>query len=685
VAKASPVAEAANGKVVGTPTPAGSTYVEAGASQLALAMERRSVYLGKMYERLTAAAEVLDPAQNDGPMPNAVSRTWQHAVYGYSRVVPELGVAGIYVGNCMSRIQLKIGRRNPDGSVEQNVDADAPVGEGGIDPKIMALAELGLQELQSTRGGQGELLRSFGEKDFLCGEAYLVQQSTPMGNRYDCLSVNELMREGNQYKIYWGPGYSPQQLGADVKPIRIWRPDGQYGRVATSSVRSCIEILEELAILTRLVRASAISRMALSGILCISNEFDTPQNQAAADGNQSEERVPFFVDMVNTGAKAIDDPASAASWSPFLLVGPTNLIKDGVNYIKLAQDDNISIAHRDEALQRLAQGLDLPVEVILGHMSTTFANAAQINEDTFKLHIEPAAQRFTDATTVAHLWPYMADKMGVQPDTVAESGYPPEILSVAITYDATALVTKPDRAALVLDTFLKDPTQMSIRLAEVREVLGLNPDDVPDEVETSTRLDAKRLGNIKETVAAPPSDAAVGLSKAAAGGAVKPGQSEGAAAIEAGQTSGNQPAGGAPAPTSAAVTAAGERLAAMVAGAADLTLERAVEKVGAKLRSKARGPDATLVSTVENDHVAATLGAQKVQRILGRDVPAAAELRAFHQRVHTWAAESGIVGDPADKARAATQLVAQRLTERLFSTSTDGVPPAELAALLQGD
>lgn len=673
--------EAARGVLVGSDVPAGSIDVDDPRSaqwlgQIQTAMATRSKYTTEMMARLTAAAEVLDPAKNEGPMPNAVSRTWQHAVYGYSRVVPELGVATIYMGNVLSRVKLKIGRRNPDGSVEQNIDADAPVGEGGIDPKILALAEEGLQELQATRGGQGELLRSFGEKDFLCGEAYLVRQSTPMGKRYDCLSVNELLREGNSYQIYWGPGYSPEPVDADTKPIRIWRPDSQYGRVATSSARSCIEILEELAILTRLVRASAISRMALSGILAIASEFDTPQNRAAADANQSEEQVPFFVDMVNTGAKAIDDPASAAAWSPFLLVGPRDLIENGIKYIQLAKDDNNSIAHRDEALQRLAQGLDLPVEVIMGHQSTTFANAAQVNDDTFKLHVEPAAARFTDACTIAHLWPYMADKLGIQPDAVEAAGYPDEILTVAITYDATDLVSKPDRAVLMTDLFRNDKTQMAVALAEIREVMGLDPEGGPDEVETSTRIDAVRLSNIKETVAASPADAAVPLSKAGAGGAVKAGESEGAQTIEHGGTS--QPA----APTAAAMAA--ERLAIMVTGAADLTLERAVDKIGAKLRTKVRGTDATAVSAVGNDRVAATLGASKVSRLLGRDVPAAAELRAFHMKVHTWAAELG-VPDPAAKAQATTQLVAQRLTERLFGTAMDGVAMAELAAVLSGD
>jgi len=73
-------------------------------------------------------------------------------------------------------------------------------------------------------------------------------------------------------------------------------------------VQSSLEVLEELVVLTRLVRASAISRMAVAGILLLPDELDFPEEEAGPDGNMSEARNPVAVDIINNGSKAIDDP-----------------------------------------------------------------------------------------------------------------------------------------------------------------------------------------------------------------------------------------------------------------------------------------------------------------------------------------------------------------------------------------
>lgn len=681
--QATAVVEAQDGRPEGTTAPLGSINVpsktvRAKSSEMVMAAyAKRSRHVADIVGNLAAAAEVLDPASNEGPMPNAVSRTWQHAVYGYSRVVPELGVAAMYVGNCLSRCNLSIGLRSADGSVGEPITNVEDLPEE-LAPDLYEAATTAVSKLQAVRGGQVELLRSFGEKDFLCGEAYLVPFDRPDGLRFDCLSVNELMRDGNTYSVYYGPGYATEQLPVTTKPIRIWRPDPQYGRVATSSVRSCIEILEELAILTRLVRANSISRMSLSGILAVAEEFDTPQQNAGADGQISEETAPFFIDMVNTGAKAIDDPASAAAWMPFLLVGPKDLIQNGIKFIPLEKDGSDGIAHRDEALQRLAQGLDLPVEVIMGHQSTTFANAAQVSEDTFKLHIEPALERLCDALTVAYLWPALAAMRGLSPESLINSPYPDDILSVGISYDASKLISHPDRADQIIKAYAEDKSQTAIRISELRLAVGLDADSTPSEEETAIRINALRLASIKETIDAPISDAAVSLKQAAAGGAVTVDSSDVDSATSA--ASKNPPP--APITASAGATMQDQVLAMKVSATAELTIERALEKIGARLRQRAKGVEAQLVADVDNTRVAAILGPEAANRLLGRDAPAAADLRAFSKKVSEWAVELGY-DEPEALAIATQQMVAGVLYDALYANPAAPVrvsAPACMAA-----
>ena len=959
---------------------------------------------------LLAAAEVLDPSAPSGTQdggPNAVTRTWQHASWGYVSSVPELKSAMMYVGNCLSQVKLQVGKRNPDGSVDALLDETTE----GVDSTLAAQAAEIVSTIRMKLGGQSELNRSFGQKMFVAGELYLVPEDTPGGTTYEVLSTQELMKSGDSYIRYYGPGYDPKPLPEGVEPIRVWRPDSQYSMMADSSVRSCLEILEELVILTRLVRSSAISRMALSGILLIADELDGPTDQAAADGTVSEASHPLMFDIMTQAAKAIDDPANAAAWVPYLAQVPIELLERCMKHIPFQTDDTVHVVKRREALERLAQGLDLPVEATLGHQqcvdldteiltvdgwrahdqiaagdvvftlnhqtglaewqtvervsvfpadgrelvsiegkahsslstldhrwpviardtgerrwrqstsintndyvqtaarlvetaepkwsddlvelvawfyteghvdrrpyrdgggltvltqsvevnpemvdrirgllsrllgpaspslhatgptwrspgraerrawvetrpgrnarfrlshqvtadlevcapdrvptfeflrslspaqldlfldvsrladgwtvnsgtrmfsqnderrvdayefacvlsgrtpsrwsvvdarhgkvqhlcsvtdrtvvqpissrrpavrvrhagdvwcptvqngtwlarrhgrvhftgNTTFANAAQISEDTFKIHIEPMVAMLCDALTYAVLWPELASGLGLDPDRVKEVGYPPEVLTVAVSYDATKLISRPDRAKDIIELYTKDPSRCSVRIAEVRLAVGLDPDEAPDDDEVARRVDAERLTRIREVIAAPPGDAAVPIAEA--DNAVKPGQSAGQDLI------------GEQAKVAESEATKQAALAQRIAGGLEMTIERIAEKVGVKLRarlSKMSAVEKSAVSSADNAEIARILGAAVVQRVLGDDDPIAAELATVEKTVARWAAE---IGHPSATlvAKRAAQLGGAIARDRLYGDSLTLTP--ELCAPLVG-
>lgn len=598
---------------------------------------------------LTAAAEVLDSAgKNKTADPNSATRTWQHAATGYCRVVPELNAAKMYYGNCLARVQLKVGKRNPDGTVEQGFDGAEPV--EGLDKQLAADAAEIINTIRSKIGGQSELLRSYGEKAFVSGESYLLPEDSPAGLTFDVLSTQELSKSGDKWIRHLGPGFGEEDVADGVLPLRIWRPDDTYGRLATSSVRACLEILEELVILTRLVRSSAICRMALQGILAISDEFDDPIDEGGEDG--SEDANPLATDMIMSGATAIDDPASAAAWLPYILQGPTELIEKGIKFIQFKGDDAVNVVKRREALERLAQGLDLPMEIVLGHQSTTFANAAQISEDTFKVHIEPSVQMFCDAITLGILWPALALKRGLDAERVKEAGYPPEILAVAVTYDASDLISRPDRAKDIIQVFTRDQTHMAIAVGDVRLALGLDVDGVPSPQETAARIDAIRLTKIRETVQDPASAGATPILADIS-------QMEGAGVT--------------------ASISNGVGLAHQVAGAAAMTMDRAADKVGSKLRSKLKGAEATAAKSVENGDLALHLGPARVRDLLGDDDPAAAEIATFSRTVAKMAGEAGRP-HPGKFAELAGQLVSVSIADRLYARH-DVVKVADIEAL----
>lgn len=657
-------------------------------SEVKTALDHRSRRLAAIQEGLTAAAELAEKGAiyKGAGAQNSVSRTWQRAALSYCHTVPELNAAKLYVGNCLARIQLKVGKRNPDGTVDEAFDGAEPV--EGLDPTVAADAAEIVSSIRSEIGGQSELLRGYGEKMFITGELWLIPEDTPAGMVFEVLSIEELVRDGDIFVRYYGPGYDSEPLPDGTRPIRIWRRDTEWSRLADSSVRSCLEILEELVVLTRLVRSAAISRMSLTGILAIADEFDMPADDGSG-ADSLEATNPLAVDIINTGAKAIDDPASAAAWMPYILQGPADLIERGIKHIPFQSDGAEHVVKRREALERLAQGLDLPMEVVLGHQSTTFANASVISQDTFKLHIEPTVVMFCDALTLRVLWPALAVKRGLDAERVAEAGYPAEVLTVAVSYDASELISRPDRAKDIIAAYKADMSQTAIRLAELRMALGLDPDQVPDDLEVARRVDAIRLSKIREVIAAPAADAAVPIDKAA--DAVVPGQSGGAAEIAA--QSAISRAAPADETVSGAeqtkvlkdqVAAATNGLAQRVAGAAELTIERAAEKMGARLRSKAKGADAAMVANVANVDVARTLGPLTVRRLMGNDDdPMATELATFARTVARWAAQAGHA-NPARVATDAAELVSGLAAGGLYGT-TRSVSPESCLALVRGE
>lgn len=616
----------------------------------------RSSALRQAVTAMTAAAEVLDDKGKNKPSTSgSATRTWQHAVTGYGHIVPELGAGKMYVGNCLARIWLRVGKRNPDGSIEAGYIGEEVA--DGLDPKVADMAAEIISTLRAPIGGQSELLRSYGEKAFTVGEAYLLPEDSPAGLTFEVLSTQELTKEAGRWKIHNGPGVEAEDVPEGVEPVRIWRPDDVYRKQATSSVRACLEVLEELVLLTKLVRSSAISRMALAGILAISEDFDDPIDEDGEDG--SEGQNPLLVDIIMNGAKAIDDPASAASWLPYLLSGPTELIDKGIKFIEFKHDDALNVVKRREALERLAQGLDLPFEVILGHQGTTFANAQVISEDTFRVHLEPMVQLFCDAVTLGILWPYLAKKMGLTPQQVKEGGYPDEILSVAVTYDPSDLISVPDKAKEIVELFTRDSTQMSVRIGEVRDAVGLDPDAVPDAVEVAARLDAYRLSRIRETVQAPASDAATALEP---GGPIVSG-------LVAAEGSG--------------VTASlylADGLAHKIAGAAEMTMERCAERIGSKVRPKLKGAQLESVTGQPNSELTRTLGPTTVARLLNGDDPVAAEIGTFERTVARWAGEAG-QRNPGQLAKAVGLVLEASTLDRLYSAQPARVDVAALEAL----
>jgi hypothetical protein len=654
-----------------------------------------SVRLRSMVTALTAAAQVLNADENTpgGAQPTSTTRVWQHAVLAYADSIPELGASSMYVGNCLSRIKLKGALRNPDGTVSETFeggDDDSDEVKAKLDPQIAEWVAEILAELRCEIGGQSEFLRRYGEQMFLTGELYVVPEQTLAGMTYDVLSVLELVKEGRKgWMQVMGDGAPNEPLEGGTEPIRVWRRDRRFSRLASSSCKSCLTILDELDVLTRLVKASAVCRLALAGILCLPEELDYPIDETAPDG--TELNTSLLIDIINAACKAIDDPSAASAFVPYILQGPADIL-DHVKHIAFQSTDELQTTMRSEAQMRLSQGLDLPCEVITGHGDTTFANAAVITDSTFNLHIEPTIQMLVDALTIAILWPALALKMGLSDAQIKAGGYPDTITSVGIHYDASNLISHPNLSQDIIDAFKADVSQCAISIKELRMALKLDPDGGPDDEEKAMRIDAIRLTKIREQIIAPAGDAAVPLEDAAAK-AVVPGQSAGSKLIGTQATAAeNAPAGEtageaqATAPPVVAVIASASLplWAYSVVGAADMTIERCAERVGGRVRAKLAigSSERDAIEGVAEGNVAGVLGPDAVARILGKEDIVFREVASFSRFVAKQAKAAGHP-HPGVVAEGVGKLVAAGARDRLYG-SDSSLTVELLAPLLIG-
>jgi hypothetical protein len=674
-------------------------------------------------EALTGAASVFTKgAENpEAVPPPSATRQWQTDAWGYIDLVGELSNAARIYGNCFRRVNLVGAVANEEGTVSMTFDDDSP-------EKTMAdeATEI-LAELQSPYGSQAYLMERMGRNTFMVGECFLYLNDAIDGNAgtWEVLSTDELRpisssaaynatnRPQNvRWMKYYGPGFNPRQLPDDAFICRIWRPHPRFSRHADSSVRALLEILDEIVLLTREVRGETVSRISSAGVMAIADEFSFPNDDDAQPG--TEDFDPFTREIITTMINAIENKGTAAGVAPIVMRGPAELIDKGIKYLSFARPDAaVAMAKRREALERFAQGIELPPEWIFGHASTTFSNAFQITEDAFRLYIEPGLSEVCEALTRGYLWPKLMQRRGLKPG----SPVPPEIKKQLAWYDASHLISKPDRTAAAE----KAHDAIAISDHAYRQTLGFTEDDAPDDDEIARRIRQAQELNFRVMVRGTDVDLPVVVDPALLQLKNQPGNTEGQYKFPDGTDPYDQPAPGsgdavngapppavdpqtglplppaappAPAPPGTvggpaappvgpvaapkAVAASSERhavavgiLALRVHSAAMYAVEKAVEKVGAKLRTVVpKNPAAAaLVSGVSNAEVAATLGPTTSAALLGEwDLSVAGEFSAFSRMVAAWAREHGCES-PGDLAEKATALLEANTRARLFDSA----------------
>lgn len=365
--------------------------------------------------RRIAASVMLDPRGVAGVLPTrgGGGRPWD--LY---RQVPELRSAIEWLANAISRADLYVARRTAKGV--ERVDDPAAIGV--------------LDDLFGPGSGasQSDLLKRIVTHLEAAGETYLVPISDPQtGPRWVACSTLEIRSTGGCIEVQtdintWTP--------ATGKALRIWHPDSVQSWRADSPILAVEPVLQTIIALTARATAIGESRLAGSGIFCISDNLsvEMPSSEGSVNPVRSRDVVTALEDAM---LEPMQDRGLASAVVPIILVGPKEDLPTQDSFINLASPlDEKAREQLDHYLRRMANSLGLPPEMVLGLGESNHWNAYVIVDQAVTTSIEPRTDTITSALTTGYARPRWRELRIKDAD------------NLFIAADLTDLTVRPDRS-----------------------------------------------------------------------------------------------------------------------------------------------------------------------------------------------------------------------------------------------
>lgn len=297
--------------------------------------------------------------------------------------------------------------------------------------------QVALDALASFFGGadqHGEFFRQAGIHMTVCGEGYIYAEEVDDEDAWIVAPAVEVKRIGQTtYKVF-----DDEVDTGDVLLIRFWRPHPRKPTASDAPTRPLLPILSQIDELTKYVSAQADSRLVGAGILKIPTEVTFPTPVTGADGKTQQVAgvEGFIAELARTMAKAKRDRGSAAAAVPTIIQAPGEHL-DKIDHLTFWSElDENAMGLRQEAIRRLALGMDMPPEALLGNGDTNHWSAWQIEDSLIKSHIEPLLELLTRALTTGYLRVLLIES-GMSPEDAA---------TFDMTADTTEMRLRPNRS-----------------------------------------------------------------------------------------------------------------------------------------------------------------------------------------------------------------------------------------------
>lgn len=424
-------------------------------------------------------------------------RLWQEEAWGVFDDVPEIKYATWFMGNVMAKAKLFVAVIDPTDPEAEPIPATDP--GSGIPLSLAIRAQLELDRLKGELGGQPEVLRAINMNLEITGEGYIIglgprtedvvdeagqvvgQNEIP--ENWGVYSISQVTSKDGTYVVKLRiDDKAPIRLDPtlDSEPIRIFQRHPRFSLEADCTMRGALSDCEALVLLTNSIKAQAKSTMS-AGFLLIPNELTAGKPGAAGESEsetepEDEEEAatdPFMQAMYDGITEPVENPGAASAVAPTMIRGPAEALKEFRHVLTQRDGDQTIMAKIAALIERVARAINLPVEVVMGHQSTTFANASQVKQDTFDEHFEPRLVLVCDAISVGFLRPNLI-AAGLD-ETIAER--------LVCWYDPSKMIKQVNP----VDSADQGITLNLLSEEAWRRAKGWSEDDAPDPVERLIR------------------------------------------------------------------------------------------------------------------------------------------------------------------------------------------------------
>jgi len=407
---------------------------------------------------------------------------WQSLAWRYRDMIGELRFALQFRARAISRVRFYVAEIISDDDepipVDLRNDDDAEKRARVTLPEdLCAAAE---EELERLPLGAGyEFLGVWSENFDVAGDCWLHGYTDKLTGEevWKIRSVEAIDVQGRTLTVKNELG-QPRAIKIDEEELhRLWVPHPAHPHLGDSALNALQDVLEDICLVGREMRAVSRSRIMSNGILFVTDSMAEQRNTREDAETPVERRRAWMADLEAAMLAPIANEGDAGGVVPIVLTGTEAEIK-AVRYERLAREESpILLEKLAKALGRMGNSLDIPPEILTGMADVNHWSAWQIDNSTFRHHLEPSIRLMVDSLTGSFLRAALAKR-----------GFPPEqVKRVRIWYDAGQITENPNRRQDALDAL----DHILIGPAAGREALGFNDGDAPTAEEALQMIAAK--------------------------------------------------------------------------------------------------------------------------------------------------------------------------------------------------